>query len=135
MSIADDIPIEGEPRGLLIDYGGVLTNPVYPLLTGFCRAKGLPDDAVTALITADGPFKAEVEAYERGEVDEHEFLPRFAEHLGVESEDMDDLLVELAPDAAMFEAVGAIRDQGVRTCLLSNSWGLALYPRHLLAEV
>jgi putative hydrolase of the HAD superfamily len=48
---------------------------------------------------------------------------------------MDEMLVDLAPDQRMFAVVGQVRDQGVRTCLLSNSWGLALYPREMLAGV
>lgn len=124
-----------EPRGLLIDYGGVLTNPIGPLLSAFCRAKGLPDDALARLLIEDGPMKQDVEAYERGEFEDAEFMPRFAEHLGVTLADTADLLVGLEPDERMFRAVARIRREGVRTCLLSNSWGLALYPRAMLAEV
>jgi hypothetical protein len=29
-------PAAGRPRGLLIDFGGVLTNPLAPLSRGFC---------------------------------------------------------------------------------------------------
>jgi putative hydrolase of the HAD superfamily len=135
MSSAEPRPIQGEPKGLLIDYGGVLTNPLYPILQRFCRAKGLQEDAVARLITHDGPLKPEVEAYERGELEEQEFMPRFAAHLGVTLEDMDELLVELEPDERMFRTVAQVRAQGIRTCLLSNSWGLAVYPRDLLAPV
>jgi epoxide hydrolase-like predicted phosphatase len=135
MSVSDYQRIDGEPRGLLIDYGGVLTNPLHPVLRDFCRAKGLPEDAVSALIVDGSPLKPMMEAYERGEIEEDEFIPRFAAQLGVTPEDMDDLLVDLQPDEQMFGAVAAIRRQGVRTCLLSNSWGLALYPRELMADV
>ena len=35
----------------------------------------------------------------------------------------------LEPDAAMLGAVGAARAAGVRTGLISNSWGLGIYDR------
>ena len=31
--------------GLLIDYGGVLTVPLAPVFSAYCRSEGLPDDA------------------------------------------------------------------------------------------
>jgi putative hydrolase of the HAD superfamily len=36
-----------------------------------------------------------------------------------------------APCDPMYQAVYAAREAGVRTGLLSNSWGMADYPRHL----
>lgn len=135
MSASEYPRIDGEPRGLLIDYGGVLTNPLGPVLRDFCRAKGLPEDSVSALIVAGSPLKPMMEAYERGEVEEEEVVPRFAAELGLTTADMDDMLVDLEPDERMFGAVAEIRRQGVRTCLLSNSWGVALYPRELMARV
>jgi putative hydrolase of the HAD superfamily len=113
----------------------VLTNPLAPVLRKFCRAKGLPQDAISAALKPGSALKPEIEAYERGEVEEDEFMPRFARHLGLSLADMDEMLVDLAPDQRMFAVVGQIRHQGVRTCLLSNSWGLALYPREMLAAV
>lgn len=133
--MADQSPQSaGDRRGLLIDYGGVLTNPLLPVLERFCRTKGLRADTLAGLISEQSPIRAELDAYERGDVSEGEFMPRFAEQLGVTVADLDDMLVGLEPDRRMFDAVGEIRRQGVRTCLLSNSWGTALYPRELFAE-
>jgi len=123
------------PRGLLIDYGGVLTNALAPVLMGFCRSKGLPDDAVTALQRPDSAFRLQLEAYERGEFEDEDFMPRFAEALGLAAEDMEEFLVEIQPDERMFRAIEALRRRGIRTGLLSNSWSLRLYPRELLASV
>jgi epoxide hydrolase-like predicted phosphatase len=125
----------GRPLGLLVDFGGVLTNPLAPLMRAFCLAKGLDENAVTSSMRPDSPIKAGLDAYERGEIAEDEIMPRFAEHLGLTVEDMADLWVDLKLDDRMFEAVASIRGQGVRTCLLSNSWGLEVYPRQRLAEV
>lgn len=129
-------PRSAEPdvRGLLVDFGGVLTNPLDPLLREFCRVKGLPEDAITASMTPGNRFKAELDSFERGEVSEREFLPRFAAHLGLSPDDMRDLWVHLTLDERMFDIVAHFRSRNVRTCLLSNSWGLEVYPRKRLAE-
>jgi putative hydrolase of the HAD superfamily len=121
------------PEGLLIDYGGVLTNPLGPVMTRFCRAHGLPDDAMVALQGPDSAFRGELEAYERGEYDDAQFLPRFAAALGLPLAAMDAFLTDVQPDVRMFAAVRTIRAHGIRTGLLSNSWGTGVYPRELLA--
>jgi HAD superfamily hydrolase (TIGR01509 family) len=121
-------------RGLLVDFGGVLTNPLEPLLREFCRAKGLADDAITASMVPGSAFKGELDAFERGEVSEQEFTARFASHLGLAPADLADMWVNLRLDEQMFGVVSHFRRQGVRTCLLSNSWGLGVYPRDRLAE-
>jgi putative hydrolase of the HAD superfamily len=41
--------------------------------------------------------------------------------------------VHLEP--VMFDAVGAVRREGLKTALLSNSWGTSGYPRERLAEL
>src|SRR5436305_929558 len=116
-------------RGLLTDYGGVMTNPLGPVMATFCRSKGLPDDALVALAGLESVFRAELDAYERGEYDDSVFLPRFAEALGVSGHDMDGFLDDVRPDERMFAAVAALRSHGVRVGLLSNSWGMSGYPR------
>lgn len=121
-------------RGLLIDFGGVLTNPLEPLIREFCRVNGLGEDAIASSMMPGGAFKAELDAFERGEVSEQEFTPRFASYLGLASDDMAGMWVNLRLDERMFEVVSHFRSQRVRTCLLSNSWGLDVYPRDRLAE-
>jgi epoxide hydrolase-like predicted phosphatase len=121
-------------QGLLIDYGGVLTGPIRPVMTAFCRAKGLPEDALATIQRRESPFRAELEAYERGEYGEEEFLPRFAEALGLPGETLGDFFADLRPDETMFRAVAAIRNRGVPVGLLSNSWGPRGYPRDRLGE-
>ena len=68
---------------------------------------------------------------ETGELDEAAFEPSFAELLGLaESEGLiDRLFGGLGPDEAMIGAVRAARAGGVKTGLISNSWGLGIYDR------
>jgi epoxide hydrolase-like predicted phosphatase len=121
-------------RGLLTDYGGVMTNPLGPVMAAFCRSMGLPDDALVALARPESTFRAELDAYERGEYDDSVFLPKFARAIGVSRHDMDGFLDDVQPDDRMFAAVAALRNHGVRVGLLSNSWGMSGYPRELLTD-
>jgi putative hydrolase of the HAD superfamily len=65
-------------RGLLLDFGGVLTTNVFDAFRAYCRAEGLPENAIKDLFR-------------------------------------------------MRAAVRAARAAGVRTGVISNSWGSALY--------
>jgi putative hydrolase of the HAD superfamily len=122
-------------HALLIDYGGVLTNPLYPLLEAFCRSYGLAPDAIVVAMGPGSELQGEFEAYELGQVSEAKFMPRFAAGLGITEAQLGTMLNGLEPDAAMFDAVAEIRRQGVPTCLVSNSWGVSVYPRDLIASV
>ena len=68
---------------------------------------------------------------ETGELDEAAFEPPFAELLGLAESDglIDRLFGGLGPDEAMIGAVRAARAGGVKTGLISNSWGLGIYDR------
>ena len=45
------------------------------------------------------------------------------------------MFAALRPDEEMFDLVRAIRGRGIRTGLISNSWGTALYDRATLGEL
>jgi len=68
---------------------------------------------------------------ETGELDEAGFEPRFAELLGLADSAglIDRLFGGLGPDEAMIGAVRGARAEGVKTGLISNSWGLGIYDR------
>jgi epoxide hydrolase-like predicted phosphatase len=111
-----------------------MTNPLGPVMAAFCRSKGLPDDALVAIARPESVFRAELDAYERGEYDDSVFLPRFAQALGLSGHDLDGFLDDVRPDDRMFAAVAALRNHGVRVGLLSNSWGMSGYPRERLTN-
>jgi epoxide hydrolase-like predicted phosphatase len=128
------MPVNATVEGLLLDYGGVLTNAVRPVMAAFCQSKGLPEDALAALQRPGSAFGPELEAYERGEYTDEEFMPRFADALGLAPEDMDGFLTDVRPDHCMLGAVQTLRSNGIPVGLLSNSWARSDYPRELLAE-
>lgn len=126
-----------EPRrGLLVDWGGVLTTNLFDSFRTFCELEGLELTALATSIRTDPDSRALVLALETGQLEESEFERRFAARLGVEAPALiDRLFAASAPDEKMRAAVRRAREGGVRTGLLSNSWGTRRYPRELLREL
>lgn len=131
---------------LLVDFGGVLTTSVTRSFRAVCTEMGLPPElAKEAFLEAyasghegDGP----VHRMEKGEISVEEFAAGLAqimsERSGVDVPP-DGLVAKLFGlmelDEAMFTAVAAARSAGIRTGLLSNSWGSENYPHHRFPEL
>jgi putative hydrolase of the HAD superfamily len=127
----------GDRHGLIVDYGGVLTTDVFASFRAFCEAEGLPPETVRDRFRSDPEARELLAALETGALAAPEFEPRFAALLEVESERLvDRLFGGMEPDEAMIDGVRAARGAGVRTAMLSNSWGDAThYDRPLLEEL
>jgi putative hydrolase of the HAD superfamily len=126
------------PGALIVDFGGVLTTSVWPAFTAFCEGEGLEPDAVRELFRSDPAALADLRDLETGACEPEEFERRFSAHLGIP--DRADGLIErlfagLEPDEQMIAAVRAARAGGIRTGLISNSWGRAIYDDELIAEL
>ncbi len=128
---------EARVRALLVDFGGVLTTNVFDSFREFCAREGLEPDAVKRLFREGGQARGLLRRLERGEIGEDEFSRRFAPLLGVDRHTglVDRLFAGTHPDAAMVEAVRRARSGGVRTGLVSNSWGAERYDRAALDEL
>jgi len=123
-------------RGLLTDWGGVLTTDLFASFASFCEAEGLEAAKVRDLFRSDEAARDLLIEFECGRVDEREFERRFAAMLGVDEEGLvERMFAGSAPDARMLGAVKAARDAGIRTGLISNSWGVDRYPRQLMDEL
>jgi putative hydrolase of the HAD superfamily len=118
-------------RALIVDFGGVLTTSIWPAFAQFCEAAGLPPDSVLELFRSDPEALALLRKLETGEVADEEFERRFGALLGVADTErlIERLFAGLRPEEAMIDAVRAARAGGVRTGLISNSWGLGIYER------
>jgi putative hydrolase of the HAD superfamily len=118
-------------RALIVDFGGVLTTSIWPAFAEFCKAAGLPPDSVLELFRSNSEALSLLRRLETGELEPEQFEPRFGALLGVSETDglIERLFAGLQPDEAMIGAVRAARDAGVRTALISNSWGLGIYDR------
>jgi putative hydrolase of the HAD superfamily len=125
-------------RGLLVDFGGVLTTNVFGSFKAFCRREGLPEDTIKETFRERGEGLALLRRLERGEIDSDEFERRFAPVIGVDDSDglVGRLFQDMGPDDAMLDAVRAVRRAGIPTGLISNSWGAGLpYDPALLDEL
>jgi epoxide hydrolase-like predicted phosphatase len=122
---------------VLFDFGGVLTTSVWDSFAAFCRSEGLEPDAVKDLFRTDPDALADLRGLEIGTLSEREFEATFARRLGLENPDglIDSMFAGMKPLEPMVEAVREIRQGGLRTGLISNSWSTAHYDRELLAEL
>jgi putative hydrolase of the HAD superfamily len=159
-----------ELSAVIIDWGGVLTQPIGDTVRDWIDADQIDWDSYMAVIgpwlsdaydtaaAPDGtPLPADdtaaapdgtplpaapqppgnpVHALERGECTVAEFERLLAARLvrtDGKSVPADGLLTRMlsasAPDPAMYQLIRDLRARGVRTALLSNSWGAGGYPR------
>ena len=126
-------------KGLLVDFGGVLTTNVFDSFRHFCEDEGLDPAAIKRLFAEDPAALACVRGIERGELSEQDFAERFGELLELEPERraglVDRMFGHIEPDEEMVEAVRRARAQGIRTGLISNSWGRGRYDRDSFGEL
>jgi putative hydrolase of the HAD superfamily len=123
-------------RGLLVDYGGVLTTDVFASFRAFCDDCGLAPDAVRELFRTDPAAYELLVGLETGTLPDADFEARFGALLGVPQESLiARMMARASADDAMIDAVRAARRAGLRTGLISNSWGVTRYDRAQLAEL
>jgi epoxide hydrolase-like predicted phosphatase len=118
-------------KGLLVDFGGVLTTNIFESFGAFCEAEGLAPGAVRDAFRGDVDGRELLFDLELGKLDDEEFERRFAAHLGLDDARgpglIDRLFGGMRPDRDMEMAVVMAKRQGIRTGLISNSWGAGRY--------
>ena len=130
-------------KGLLVDYGGVLTSSAVRAFREFEDAHDLPKGTVFELIEEAYQRGSDelIARIERGEATVAEFSEEFRDVLaerGIALE-VDDVVEDIfgrshrVPD--MWDVVERAGRAGVRTALVSNSWGTDGYPVTSLEEI
>ena len=131
-----------------MDWGGVVTNPILDTVDAWLRSEQIDRDSYRAVMRswvtdaygdgADNP----IHALERGECTNEEFERLLAEqltHVDGRPVRADGLLARMfaasALEAAMVDLIRSLRQAGLRTALLSNSWGNGGYARHLFPDL
>ena len=142
-------PGAGSYQGVIIDWGGVMTGPVMDSVRIWLDAEYIDHDTYLAALrpwmraayAEDGDGNP-VHALERGECTSAEFERELAARLvrrdgGTVAADglLARMFAATVPSEPMYTAVRALRAAGLRTCLLSNSWGSDGYPREILPEL
>jgi putative hydrolase of the HAD superfamily len=124
-------------KGLLLDWGGVLTTNVFDSFRDFCVAEGLEPDAVKRLFREEPRARELVRGLETDALTEDEFGERFGEllELNDRSRLIERMFGGIRLDERMLDAVRRARAAGVRTGMVSNSMGGASYDRSLFPEL
>jgi epoxide hydrolase-like predicted phosphatase len=126
-------------RGLLVDFGGVLTTNVFDSFRAFCEHEGLEPGSIKRLFRDDPRALEAVRGLETGSLAEDEFGERFGRLLGLPDHRMpglvDRMFGGMSEDEAMVEALRLARGGGVRTGLISNSMGAGRYDRSTFPEL
>jgi putative hydrolase of the HAD superfamily len=150
VSMSPTIGFVAELRGVIFDWGGVLTTPIIETVHAWLEADRIDKESYAAAMRpwismAYGPAAAEspVHALERGEISDAEFEVILADLLT----DVDGgrvaapgllkrMFAGSSPQPDMLDLVRELRGRGLRTGLLSNSWGdRDGYPWELLGEL
>jgi putative hydrolase of the HAD superfamily len=132
-----------EIRGVITDWGGVLTTPILATVQAWIEADGIDWDSYrtvmrTWVTDAYGPNggRNPVHALERGECSDAEFEQALAAQLlrvdggsVLAAGLLQRMFATSVEIPAMYELIRAVRAAGLRTALLSNSWGATEYPR------
>lgn len=111
-------------RGLIVDFGGVLSTSFEGALQSFCVRERLAPNALEQVFSLDAGAKGMLIDLERGAVSQAEFVAHLASALDVNPDGLLERMVadlDLEPDVA--NAVQQLRQRGVKIAVLSNSWG------------
>jgi putative hydrolase of the HAD superfamily len=144
-------PAQTSPRikGVITDWGGVLPNPLPDTVNAWIAAEQIDRDTYVAVMRSwvaqayrDGEGENPVHALERGEAPDAEFERALAEqlrHVDGRPVQPDGLLARMfgatALDEVMLELIRSLKRSGLKTALLSNSWGSGGYPRDLFPDL
>lgn len=134
----------GGPRGLIVDWGGVLTTDLHAAMHAWADGEQLDvldfGELMREWLGADAQVEAfvnPVHALERGEIEVPDFEQRLAQGLSqragraVAAEGLvERIFVHLRASHDMTGLVRRAREAGIHTALLSNSWGNE-YPAHI----
>lgn len=138
-------------KGVLIDWGGVLTTGLSDAIAEWLAADRIDAphyrDVMTEMVARaystdpDAARENLIHALERGEVEVAAFERDLAERLRtldgeppVAEGILTRMFAAFRPVEPMYDMLRAVRAAGLRTCLVSNSWG-AEYPRDGWDEV
>ena len=130
---------------VIVDYGGVLTTPISDSIVAWLEADGIEPESLTEIfrdwLSSSAAAGTPIHLLETGDLPAVEFERQLAARLRtthgrpVEAKGLlRRLFAGSGPDHDMIELLHELRQLGLRTALLSNSWGNR-YPREVLDEV
>lgn len=114
-------------KGLVLDFGGVLTTPLLPAALGFERRAGLAEGTLLTGLYLDPEAIRLTEELERGTLTQTQWNEAAADRLGIPPVNlMGRIFADLRPEPVMIAAAAAARRAGIKVGILSNSVGLTV---------
>jgi putative hydrolase of the HAD superfamily len=132
-------------RAVIVDWGGVMTGPLPDTVRAWIAADNIDYASYAAVMRtwvndayqAGGAINP-IHALERGECTDAEFEQLLAAQISCRDGQpvvaeglLDRMFAATELSGPMHDLVREVRATGLRTGLLSNSWGVSAYPSHL----
>ncbi len=115
-----------ELKGLVLDFGGVLTTSFEEALRAYCVRDGLAPDALELVFSLEAGAQGALVDLECGKMSQAAFVGLLAPALGVEPNGLlERMAADLRLEPIVTSTVARLRQRGVRVAVLSNSWGSA----------
>jgi putative hydrolase of the HAD superfamily len=115
-------------KGLLLDFGGVITTDFFASIDDHCQRLGLPRGRFRQVVTTNPAGRELYHRIERGEISQPAFERGLAVLLGVDPNGLiAGMLAGLRPDQRITRAAARARAAGIRVGVISNSWGTEPY--------
>ena len=130
----EQTPALGAVDAVVFDWGGVLTTGIDLAFTRWATSDGVDPDHLGAVLreafAADTPEHPNaVHALERGDLSGEEFELLLARQLAARGSHVPArgllarMFAHLSPSESMLGLAARLKDEGLRTAVLSNSWG------------
>ncbi len=114
----------------------MLTTNLFASFHAYCLRAGIDPAKLVGRFKSDEQARELLIELETGKMAEDEFERRFAALLDVAPDGLiDGLFSGVHPDELMVDAVRRAHRAGIRTALVSNSWGVHRYPRSMFDEL
>ena len=108
-------------RGLILDFGGVVTTRFRTALGGFCERESLDPHRLHYVLREDPEGKATLFEAESGKISQREFERRLGKLLAVPDLNLTErICADLRPCEPMLALIEHFRESGVKTALLSK---------------
>ncbi|KUN15884.1 haloacid dehalogenase [Streptomyces corchorusii] len=112
-------------KGLVLDFGGVLTTPLLPAALAFERRAGLAEGTLLTGLYLNPEGIRLTEELERGTLTQTQWNEAAGRLLGIAPDSlMGRIFADLRPETSVIAAAAAARRAGVKVGILSNSVGL-----------
>jgi putative hydrolase of the HAD superfamily len=115
-------------KGLILDFGGVVTTDFYGALNAFSARAGLDSGAFVRALREIPEGRKALAAVECGQMSQRGFEVTMGRLLGLDDNGLlERALADLRPRLEVIDLTRRARAEGVRVAALSNSWGTGDY--------